>query len=615
MTISANYPSIRPSLLLDFANTKQLDPRITFTRASTATAYDGKTTVKAEENLLTYSQDFTNSFWLKSSCSITANSTTAPDGNSTGTLLTCAAGTTGYHTLQDASTLLGAAGTQTFSVYIKAGTWNYYSLYCYTGSSTWVIATVDLSSGTITKTGSSGGQTYVSSSVVSVGNSWYRVSLTGTYTAAIVPGVYIEGSNTPAYSGGWGSTSWTAAGTETAYIWGAQLEQRSTVTAYTPTTTQPITNYIPALQTAAAGVPRFEHDPVTGESKGFLTEEQRTNLLTYSEQFDNAVWTKGGATITANTVVAPDGTLTGDKLVEDGTNNEHFVRYSGAAPLGASTFSLYAKASGRSELRVAGSNSPGNGGGDVSFNLATGSVVSNSNSGVLFPSIVSVGNGWYRCTVVFSNTLVGAQTVFVYASYGGTINYTGDGYSGIYIWGAQLEAGSFATSYIPTVSSQVTRSADAASMTGANFSSWFSNAEGTLYLEGMRTSTAAINEVMLSLDSSDASNTRMSLYCAQTNNQSGIFIPIVGVTQANITGSNFTNNVNYKVSVGYKVNDFAFVKDGAAVATDTSGNVPSVGLLSIGKTNSQSSQHNGTIKRIAYYPKRLSDANLVAITS
>ena len=91
---------------------------------------------------------------------------------------------------------------------------------------------------------------------------------------------------------------------------------------FTRSTTGSYYNSAGVLSTAAINAPRFDYDPVTLESVGLLIEESRTNLLTYSEQFDNAVWTKSNASITANAIIAPDGTLTADKLVEDGVTKE-----------------------------------------------------------------------------------------------------------------------------------------------------------------------------------------------------------------------------------------------------------------------------------------------------
>jgi len=83
MSISQNFPALKPSLLLDFANTKKLDSRVTFARASEGRYYDGQTVAKAEENLLQYSQEFDNAYWTKSATTVTANATAAPDGTTT----------------------------------------------------------------------------------------------------------------------------------------------------------------------------------------------------------------------------------------------------------------------------------------------------------------------------------------------------------------------------------------------------------------------------------------------------------------------------------------------------------------------------------------------------
>jgi hypothetical protein len=221
-------------------------------------------------------------------------------------------------------------------------------------------------------------------------------------------------------------------------FWGAQLEQRSDLTDYTATTDQPITNYVPALQTAASGEPRFDHDPITGESKGFLIEEQRTNLLTYSEQFDNAAWVKARATITTNTVVAPDGTLTGDKLVEDTTaSNNHLVVQAETFSAADYTFSVYLKAAERTFARLVVFD--GTSAFSYYVNLSTGAI--SNESGTLTANVDDVGNGWYRASLSLT-AAAGTGNVAIRAATGGSGSddtYTGDGYSGIYVWGAQLE--------------------------------------------------------------------------------------------------------------------------------------------------------------------------------
>ena len=184
----------------------------------------------------------------------------------------------------------------------------------------------------------------------------------------------------------------------------------------------------------------------------------------------------------ANTIVAPDGTLTGDKLVENTENNSHGLQNVSAAILSATayTFSIYAKAGERSVIQlVIGSFVFNNL--FANFNLSDGTVSSISPSGIT-ASITPVGNGWYRCVATSTSISASAGygpfwTVQNSPTAGRLAAYQGDGYSGVYIWGAQL-AGPFPTSYIPTVASQVTRSADTASMTGSNLSSWYRADEG-----------------------------------------------------------------------------------------------------------------------------------------
>lgn len=604
--------SVRPSLLLDFANTKTLDPRITFTRASTATFYDGKTVAKAEENLLQYSQEFDNAYWGKTNTSVTANSTTAPDGTTTAETMTASA-TTGDHALGHGIVI--PSNTQaTISRYVKAGTHNFVTLGLGgSAATTWFAATFNLSTVAVTKTGAGAAGTYTSSSITSVGNNWYRISVTGQIgVVSLFSNLQLASSATPTY-GSYGSDSWTAAGTETIFVWGAQLEQRSSVTAYTATTTAPITNYIPALQTAAANVARFEHNPVTGESLGLEIEEQRTNLLTYSEQFNDASWTKNGnPVITTNTIVAPDGTLSGEGMNTASSTNTFgiFKSYSGTT---GQTFSVYAKAGDASFLTL---DTTAAGNCYAVFNLSTGVVVTSVGNTA---TITAVGNGWYRC--VIANTTVATLYAIIgvresYTNNNPWSNSVGTG-KGIYIWGAQLEAGSFATSYIPTVASQVTRSADSASMTGTNFSSWYRADEGTLYSEEtLYAKISGAYPAHASIDDGSSANNRIAFL---HNGGVAAFNPYMDVTvnsssQAGMPSAGFaspTIGTPYKQALVYKVNDFAYCYNGGTVYTDTLGTLPVPDRFSITK----SSIAPVTIKKLAYYPKRLTNAELQGLTT
>lgn len=224
------------------------------------------------------------------------------------------------------------------------------------------------------------------------------------------------------------------------------------------------------LQTAAINAPRYQYNPETGYFDGLLLEDAATNSLTYSEQFDNAAWTKSNATISANAINSPGGTAIADKLVETATTAGHEVSRIGVILIGqVMTFSVFVKAAERTQFAIKGSNLASNGGGTVIFNLLTGTILSN---GVTFGSaeISNVGNGWYRCSVTFSATASSNQSVVMMPAVSGSVTYLGDTSSGLYIWGAQLETGSKATSYIPTAGSTLTRSADVVTGTGLIYS-------------------------------------------------------------------------------------------------------------------------------------------------
>lgn len=454
--VSYAGPSIAPTLNLDFANSKTVDPRISFSRDSKATYYDGKATVKAEENLLTYSQDITNASWGKANTTVSADSATSPTGDSTADTITASAGTGVRSELANNAASFAAITPYTYSVYLKQNTHKYVQIYNGTGTSWHANFDLTVGAGAVGATGGA-----CTASIVDSGNGWFRcIVVITTPTVSDRPVVALV-----ANSSGTRAPTWSPAGTESIYIWGAQLEQRSQATAYTPTTTSPITNYIPVLQTAASNAARIDHDPVTGECKGLLIEEQRTNLLSYSSDFNAPDWGKAESTVSSNCAVAPDGTLTADKFTENTSASFHGLYWNSSwTTLGgqSATFSVYVKAAGRSKVTTWIDNGAGTGI-TALFDLValTSSVVRiNTPFSNAATSIQPAGNGWFRCSVSATNsgtsvTAWGQTRIYLYkdgggiSSYGDT-SYVGDGASGVYLWGAQLESGTFPTSYIPT---------------------------------------------------------------------------------------------------------------------------------------------------------------------
>jgi hypothetical protein len=630
MAIQTNFPAVKPALLLDFANTKRLDPRITFTRTTTATYYDGVTTAKAEENLLLQSQDFTTT-WTTTDITVTANTTTAPDGTSTAETIDDGTATAAHNINQLISGIKGAT-TYVFSCFLKDINRQFATLSVSDSPTTYAAAKFDLVAGTAGSTQAGGGIGWAvsSSSITAAGNGWYRcvlIFVPDVASAGFTVRIGTATDSTTFTASGRGLESYTGSNKQI-YIWGAQLEQRSSVTAYTATTTQAITNYIPVLQTASAGQARFDHNPVTRESLGLLAEEQRTNLATYSAQFDNASWAKNALSITSDTIVAPDGTLTGDKAIANTSAAEHYFEQVCSTTTNQSyTQTIYVKRGEESQFGMmvvaVGSSTTTS---LAIFSISVGGVVTaNGGSAGLISSYsaTNVGNGWYRCSIVY--TLNGTVTSHRMRIYPGSnsASAVGNGFNGSYFWGAQLEAGAFPTSYIPTVASSATRNADVVVMSGTNFTSWFNDTEGTIYVEAATSSFAstaiwAIGNNTLSFGSGNM------MYEAYSSASSVSAVSVIYNGSSQVSGLNsgsaLTLNTFSRGAFAYKTNDFAKSTNGATVSTDTSGVLP-VGVTGISIGNftygwvGASNFLNGTIKKLAYYRKRLTNSQLQNLTS
>lgn len=367
------------------------------------------------------------------------------------------------------------------------------------------------------------------------------------------------------------------------------------------------------MQTAAVDECRFHHDPATGEALGVYIEAAATNLLTYSEDFANGAWSKARGTVTSNAITAPDGTLTGDKFVK--TNGETgasgvFRAVSQTATIHA--VSVYAKAGEVTQIRL-NPESPSDSV-TAQFDLAAGTIIgTNIGAGtIISQSIEHVGNGWYRCSVVW-NVIAGTGQWSVYGMVAGDVSWTGNGSDGFYIWGAQLETGSSASSYIKTEGSTATRAADYPVMTGTNFSSWYNQAEGTFALSGVEWSGSTgvdNNREAIAVTGANSTN-RMSIV-----NSGGVavgYIDTAGTPQALISDS-AQRSGDINIAFAYAQNDAAFAVEGALKGTDTSVTLPIVDRIGIGNILG-SAQLNGTIRRLAYYPRRLTNAELQIITA
>jgi hypothetical protein len=493
------------------------------------------------------------------------------------------------------SSLTGLSLPVTISVYAKAGERNFARLALndqLTGTS---YAIFNLTTGASSTT-SAGSWANLSASSENVGNGWWRLRFTATKgTANCVSFIGAASAiNTFFYTGD---------GTSGIYIFGAQLSDSASLDPY-------VLNAGAAPASAAYYGPRFDYDPVTLEAKGLLIEEQRSNLLLRSEDFTTS-WTLNSATITANTVISPDGTQNADKIVEAATISYHGA-FQSVTTSGVLTFSAYFKAAERNYAMLFFDSV---GAGRAIFDLVNGTVDSIlTGTRVSSANISPVGNGWYRCSITSVSLASSSYFPAVCAS-NGTASYLGDITKGVYVWGAQLEVGAFPTSYIPTAASAVTRTADVAEIRGSNFYSWYNQNEGTLYADS-NTFSSSIATIVASAND-NTSNNRIQIGRTNTSNRAlRVFVTSNGIEEVSNLGAGTTSVSQFgKVIFGYKVNDFRGAALGTLSAADTLGITPIVNRLEIGFVFSQGSSFNGHIKQINYYNLRLSDSTLQGLTA
>jgi hypothetical protein len=446
---------------LRFALQKTLDPRITHTRASSATFVDSSGVLRsAVTNLLLRSEEFettwTSTALLAFGSGSITNAIAAPNGTITADKIVEDT-TTSTHNVSQAYTASIAVVPHTISFYVKAAERTAVSIWLRgTSSGNRYEVGFNLANGTVRGSSLQGNFTSGSESIQSVGNGWFRCTATATPGASETSmRLTIFLNNSPSLSTN--NPSYTGDGTSGIYLWGAQLEQASTVGDYVPTTS------------AINSAPRFDHNPTTGESLGLLPEEPRTNSLTYSE--DTSQWlTPTNITLSQNQTTAPDGASTADQYLETAATGLHvqdgmpftFVTST------VYTYSVFVKSIGGRNFEIGYpptifTNR------FARFNLSGSGSVQGSDAGVT-ASIQAYANGWYRCSA--TNTCASGSSsrignFIINDSF--SRSYAGDVTKGLFIWGAQLEAGAFPTSYIPTTTATATRAADVASITGANF--------------------------------------------------------------------------------------------------------------------------------------------------
>lgn len=373
------------------------------------------------------------------------------------------------------------------------------------------------------------------------------------------------------------------------------------------------------VEAVAANTARLDHDPVTLARRGLLVEESRANLALWSEDFATRVeWTKQNGSITSSATTAPDGSANGHKLVENTATSTHLLRQS--FTLAASTTytaSIFAKASERTLFTLLCFD----GGSSLlrasHFNLATGTVTQGSTTmGGGAGVMTALPNGWYRCSVTFTTTTGGANGYFdcrmsnTTTPAGTGQSYTGDGASGMFFFGGQLEVGSFTTSYIgPTTTASVTRAVDQVTVpVGA----WFNPDAGTLYADFTPIGVGTGLQHAIYLDDA-TNNERFGL------RSSGVSMAMLavdgGATQVNIGIGSLVAGNPARVAMGYALNDYAACMNGGTVQNDTAATVPTPTRLLIGTRLTGSEAVNAHFRRARYFKVRKPDADVQGMTA
>jgi hypothetical protein len=378
------------------------------------------------------------------------------------------------------------------------------------------------------------------------------------------------------------------------------------------------------IKYAGVNEARFDHDPSTGESLGLLVEEARTNLVDYGNTLMTG-FNSVGITRTPNAAISPDGTNSATNFIEAVFTGEHFMEDFLPSGTGNYTHSIFIKkanSSGRYfRIRpVHVGHSSGVVSSSVEVDLDTESFIERNEGIITSKSLTKYPNGWFRLSVslnIDSSTTshrFRIQTINPTGS-PAQFSYPGDGISGFYVWGAQVEVGAFPTSYIPTQASTRTRAADNASITGKNFSEWYRQDEGTVYSnitvnEDISSALFSKNHILFSLNDGSLTN-RIALF-ANNNSRSltGRYYALGNTFSLALT--NLSTSKFMRTTYSFKLSDIQ-LSNSSARSRSFPPYYPIVNRLELGNQLG-SNRLNGHISRLTYFPKRLPNEQLRALT-
>ncbi len=551
----------------------------TFSRGTTATRVDVNGLIeKGRENRLLQSNQFDTTWGTSVDISVTSGQS-GYDGTNDAWLLKRSSNASRYIT----QAISLGAGVHTYSVYAKPESENFLFMWAYDNSAS-VSAYFDLSNGSV---GITAGAAYVDASIEAAGNGYYRCSLTFNYSSTLT-----QVRLYPAVSDGSVTGGVTDAGI---YIQDAQLEAGLVATDYIETGTSAAQSGI------LEDMPRLDY---SGSCPALLLEPQRTNLMVQSEGFSTTAWTANATdtNVTANATSSPEGLQNAAEIEFTSSIAKIYDQFTNvASSIHIGSVWLKNKDIGSIRVRIEGGAPSILGRVDV--NLANGTL---SNAvGDFTPTIEDYGDGWYRVAVgdTGSATIASPSFSFDYLSSTGSF----------YAYGAQVEAGSYPTSYIPTYGSSVTRAKDSAAATGLG--NVLGSTEGTIYLE-----VAAL--------ANDLSERRFALSNGTTGNVARVGFTNVGnrilavlyngSNQCVLTYAGADITQTNKIAFTYAENDFALYVNGQSRSTDASGVTFSAGTLSeihFNEGDGNGNESYGRFDQVVIFPTRLTDTELASLTT
>jgi hypothetical protein len=371
------------------------------------------------------------------------------------------------------------------------------------------------------------------------------------------------------------------------------------------------------IELVSSNVPRLNYPLIDGVVQGcpsLLLEPQRINLLPYSEDFSNAEWIKGSVLTPISGFVSPKGDLSAFKLVEDSSNSIHRIYDIIPISNGVTyTQSIFAKKGERNFLQImfGGKIDPTD---FANFDLENGVIT--SEVGDVSPKIEYYGNGWYKCSATATSTQTSTEAFYLTIVENGqssrTQSYQGDGTSGIYIFGAQVEVGSYPTSYIPSlIGSQTTRSAETCNNAGDV--NTFNDSEGVLFAEIAALADDSLNKRISLSDGSTSNRVTIEQYSAP--NTIVARLSSNNVQQAFLVASNIDKKQYNKIALSYAQNNVNLWVNGLNVGQDTTAAMP-MGLSELAFDDGGGAEpFYGNTKQIQYYDSALNDSDLETLTS